>query len=498
MFKNKTIIFILLWVVVCIVLGFIDKLNTPPNCMHQWAQADRASIARNYAEEDMNFFLPRVNNYTNKSGITGVEFPIVQYLAAICYQAFGFNEFWYRFIMLLIVSTGVFFAFKTALPFVGNKTWIAFCITLIWYCSPTLVFYTPNFIPDAASLGLCLSSWYFFFRYIKTEKWFYLLFIFIFLTLSSLIKITSLIGSVSMIAICTLSLIQTRIYNISRPASFKLATTVVLSMVITYQWYSYATWLNNTYGAEIFMLRLNPINNLSELSKDFDWVLRRWGSDYYSYFSLMTGIWLLLFCLFNYKTVNKLLLTLTLLYIVGSSAFMVLMMKQFLNHDYYIIALLPTSFFLLLTFVELFYRVHQNYIQVYRKQLMAALMVITASSFFYAQVTINTRYAHKAGEIINPEQLEGMEAYLRSIGISRTDRVVSLYDESPNISLYFLNVKGVTFNPRSIKDSTVVRSQSKDMDYLITNGNSVDLQYLRSTTKMGEKNGFTIYKFDKP
>lgn len=465
--------------------------------MHQWAQADRASIARNYAEEDMNFFLPRVNNCTNKTGITGVEFPIIQYLVAICYQVFGFNEFWYRLIMLLVVSTGVFFAFKTALSFLENKNWIAFCITLIWYCSPTLVFYTPNFIPDAASLGLCLTSWYFFFRYIKTENKLYILLIFIFLTLSSLIKITSLIGSICMIAICFISIIQTRLYNISKAASIKLGATVLLSIIITFAWYSYASWLNTIYGSEVFLLKLNPVDQLSELSNDLNWVITSWGSDYYSYFSLITGIWLLLFCLLNYKTVNKLLLTITLLYIIGSFAFMVLMMKQFLNHDYYIIALLPTSFFLVLTFSELFYRIHKNYIQLHKKQLTAGLLVITVSSFFFAKVTVNARYAYEVGTMFAPEKMEGMEAYLRSIGISRNDKVVSMYDESPNISLYFLNVKGVTFNQRSIKDSILIRLQSKDMSYLITTEDSVDVQYLRSKTKIGEKNGFQVYKFDK-
>lgn len=497
MFKNTTVIFALVYACICIAFGFIEQLNSRPQGVHQWAQADRASIARNYAEEDMNFLLPRVHNRLSETGITGVEFPIIQYMTAICYKLFGFNEFWYRFLMFLMVSLGVFFAFKTSLPFLENKTWIAICIITIWYCSPTLVFYTPNFIPDAASLGLCLTAWYFFFRYINTQKRLYLLFIFIFLTLSSLIKITSLIGSIVILAVCIVSLIQKNLFEISKRLALQLMTMVFLSISITCIWYVYASWLNTNYGSEIFMLRLNPIKNLNEIPIDFSWLMVTWGSDYYSHFSLYTGVWLLLFCIINYKTVNKLLFTITLLYTIGSLMFMILMMKQFLVHDYYIITLLPTAFFLLLTFSELFYRIHKNYIQLYKKQLTAGLLVLTLGSFLFAKINNNKRYVYDTGTIFSPEQMQGMEEYLRSIGISKNDKVISMYDVSPNVSLYFFNVKGVTFNPKIMADSLIVAQQSKKMDYLITTGDTVNVKYLKSATKIGAKNGILVYKFDE-
>lgn len=498
MLKNNLLFFISFFLVVCIALGFIEKLNTRPQCMHQWAQADRASIARNYADEDMNFFLPRVHNCMNESGITGVEFPIIQYTVAILYKLFGFNELWYRLTMLLLVAMGVMFAFKIALSFLGNNRWVSISIALIWYSSPALVFYTPNFIPDAGSLGLCLTAWYFFFSYLKTAKRAHLMLFFIAISLSSLIKITSFIGSITIIAICFVSILRPSLFHFKKNNATKIAATTILSMVITSMWYVYASWLKTRYGSEIFMLQLNPIDKLSQLPTDLYWLIYLWGSDYYSYPTLFACTLMLMFCLIQYKKANKLLLTITLLYAVGSFFFIILMMKQFVVHDYYIITLLPTAFFLLLTFADVFYRTQYHFVIKYQKALAFGLGIITISSLLFAKISVNKRYAHQFGTLFKPDQMEGMETYLRSIGITRNDKVVSMYDVSPNVTLYLMNVKGITFTPKIMSDSMIVANQSKKMNYLITTGDTVNTKYLRSTTKIGEKNGFLIYKFNSP
>jgi hypothetical protein len=76
-----------------------------------WAMCDRASVARNYAQESMNFFEPRVNETKEGEGITGLEFPIINYGAATLYKVFGFHEFLYRGLMLLVYLAGLFYAF---------------------------------------------------------------------------------------------------------------------------------------------------------------------------------------------------------------------------------------------------------------------------------------------------------------------------------------------------------------------------------------------------
>ena len=100
------------WAVVCLLFVYLgvgqqNIIPLRPQSVHQWAQCDRASVALNYYQDDMNLFLPRVHNLDNGSGITGLEFPFVNYSVAILYKFFGYHEWMYRALMLLIFSFGM-------------------------------------------------------------------------------------------------------------------------------------------------------------------------------------------------------------------------------------------------------------------------------------------------------------------------------------------------------------------------------------------------------
>ena len=82
------IVFLIASVFVFNFLNFNENLSTRPRSVHAWAQCMRASVAKNYAEESMNFFLPRLHNTLGGEGITGLEFPFVNYSVAILYKLF--------------------------------------------------------------------------------------------------------------------------------------------------------------------------------------------------------------------------------------------------------------------------------------------------------------------------------------------------------------------------------------------------------------------------
>jgi hypothetical protein len=77
-------------------LGIYDHIEKRPCSVHIWAQCARASVALNYYKTDMNFFKPHIHKYLNGEGITGLEFPLVNYIPAVLYKLFGFNEAYYR------------------------------------------------------------------------------------------------------------------------------------------------------------------------------------------------------------------------------------------------------------------------------------------------------------------------------------------------------------------------------------------------------------------
>ena len=104
-------------------IGTYNYLHKRPCSVHSSAQCQRASVALNYYEEDMNFFKPRVQKTVNIDGesrITGLEFPIIYYTAAIFYKCFGFNEIYLKYISLFLCSIGFIFYNLLVLKYIKN------------------------------------------------------------------------------------------------------------------------------------------------------------------------------------------------------------------------------------------------------------------------------------------------------------------------------------------------------------------------------------------
>jgi hypothetical protein len=81
----------------------VKYLDLPPAGFHQWRQTLTLSVARNFDEEEMNIFQPRVDSRGEHSGITGMEFPILNYSLAIAYRILG-NSFFVQRCTILSYS----------------------------------------------------------------------------------------------------------------------------------------------------------------------------------------------------------------------------------------------------------------------------------------------------------------------------------------------------------------------------------------------------------
>src|SRR6266516_6585877 len=51
-----------------------------------WRQSDVAAIARNFEQNGFHFACPQIDWAGNASGYVGTEFPILPFVAAICYK----------------------------------------------------------------------------------------------------------------------------------------------------------------------------------------------------------------------------------------------------------------------------------------------------------------------------------------------------------------------------------------------------------------------------
>lgn len=472
--RSPSFIFFLVgWGLISLLLGHFRYFSLRPDGVHQGAQTDRACIARNWAERDFNFFIPKVNETLVHDGETGCEFPLFNALAAVSYKIFGFHEGWYRFWIWAAFSLGLYAAFRIARYYlVGN--FISFTIALLWSFSPILQFYIPNFLPDAAALGLTMTAWFFFFRQqhqpqTKGNTTGYLTFG----LLASLIKITSLVGVISLILITLFHKIIFKNKPIHKPYSFLLSAIIIC--LLTGAWYYYAAYLSKLYYSPYFMVWLPQELTFENIQNNLVTAYNNWHTIIYPDNYLVFLLLFIAFGLLSIDTKNPLLWILFVANILGSIAVLTLLSIQFINHDYYFISLFPFIFFLLL---HLMYYIRINKPKYYT---LAAIIVVIGAIFSLDKCMLSmqarTTQSHFWYQpVIAASKLVGLEKQLDSIGISKNEKIACGYDASPNTLLYFANRKGIRFNHDFPAEMVLHRIKEKQIKWLLLS----DTSYLQA------------------
>ena len=140
------------------MLGSLDHLHNKPCGVHQGAQCDRASLAQNFFYGGMHLSTPEVNENRCIDGIVSCEFPIVSYTAAALYKCFAYDETWFRLLSYLLFSIGSLALFLLLKRWLN--TVLSFALVLLIQAAPVMLFYSANFLPDIAALGLVFIAWH--------------------------------------------------------------------------------------------------------------------------------------------------------------------------------------------------------------------------------------------------------------------------------------------------------------------------------------------------
>lgn len=494
--KYPTIIFLFVLTVVYGVLGFYKTLFVRPQSIHQWAQCDRASVARNFSEESMNFFLPRVHNCQSNTGITGLEFPIINYSAAICYKIFGFNEFWYRLIILSCLTLALIVAFRFSNRYLEDPVFSGILV-LTWFLSPILNYYTPNFIPDTASLAFSLLSWFFFFKIIKNKSYVNIVLWFVFISLASLIKVTSAINLIAMLGIVFFDYVKLFRLQRSVPRRWMIILLSFFSLCLVFSWYAWARYISIKYSANYFAQSIVPVKSIDEAISVWE-SIKGFALDYYYNYPMyiLFGISVVSIPFF-YKKSNPFLILAVLLLLIGDVCVVYLFLFQFNQHDYYSIILLTPFFFLMLYAFKV--------ILEFKSRVFRYIVILVLSSLcFYSLIHSmhHQKDRYQEGWMNNPQttfiEYFDLEPKLRSLGIKREDKVASMYDYSINITLYLMNQKGWLVNKDYCEES--VNNILHDCKYAVVN--DIALAFKNHHQKyfsklLGKHRGLFIFELSK-
>lgn len=518
--KNKySFIFFLLFVVICLLYQYHVILFLRPQGYHPWRQTICLSIAFNYYQHGMNFFMPEVHNLFSDGGTSGqsqAEFPIIYYFNAALWKIFGVHEFIPRLVNILICLLGSFYLFKLIARILA-PAW-AIMITLLFFTSPVIVFYANNFLVDIPVLFIWFISAYYFFNYYESGK---AKDIYIFMLLSILCMLLKPPGGTFFLAVLGVYILEKlRIIRFEKKIfknSFRDASLFIITLVIVAAWFSYAFHFNSIHGGS-FITSYYPIwdfnsAEIGSVTKDFfEYMFPQF------FYSGTAFIFLFLFIctILLYKKIEKIYIVMTILLVFGALAHAVLWFQLLDNHDYYMFVFFLPVVFAFISFGNFLKTHHTNIFHARKTKIIFFLFLVY--NVWYCGNNIRMRYGIAVGDVVitstkteiglwdwfnwdhrtNWQAYETIEPFNRRLGIQENDLVISIPDESICISLYLMNQRGWTKFGNHFENKDVIEKKIKQgAKYLfVRDSTEINKEALKQflQNKIGQYRNISIYK----
>ena len=121
-------------------------IELPMADAHGWRQIFNADVARNFAEQSLNILYPRVNWGGAGDPVVSMEFPLLQWIAAVLFRQFGERE-----IICRLLSIVFSLATIAGLYGLANAVWgraVARGAAFLFAISPSAIFFGRAFISD--------------------------------------------------------------------------------------------------------------------------------------------------------------------------------------------------------------------------------------------------------------------------------------------------------------------------------------------------------------
>jgi len=512
------IVYLLLFISISWFYGIFETINHGPYSHHQWRQSDCLSITQHYYQGDLPFLEPEIHwQGKDQAGKTISEFPIVYYVVGKLWQLFGKHYWIYRLINFLIVAIGLYYLKKLSNKLLEDPFWTIF-VPLLLFSSPLLAHYSNNYLMNANALSFAIIASYLFYRHRIENSYKYLIYSCIIFLLAGLLKITSLMLFFAFFVVFLYTMLWK---ERSLKTRWKELLPYAGTLIGIFAWYMYTGWYNANNMSDVFLQGVLPIWELGWA--DIHSIWKSLNNDlkpfYFNvsvlFFLGLSGIGLLL----NYKKTHKYLFPLTAVAIIGIVCYILLFFQVFDHHEYYLIGLLfiipllslllltrlikhnPTIFksgFLKITAsIGLLFLIYSAGIQTRARYDISQEWVRNSSVLDKAAVDYWDWFHWNYG--VRLKELETIEPYLEQIGVKKEDKVISIPDESINISLYLMNRDGWSDygNLEYQGAARIEKAKEWGAKYLVISYLPLlEEEYLQPylTNKIGETEHVTIFK----
>lgn len=262
------------WIGLFAVLHLMFITLPPLEPASTWRQTDGLMIARNFYEINSNIIYPTTDVAGDKTGITGCEFPLINYAIAMMAHVFGYHDWFGRLLNVLLSSVGLFHFFKLLRDQFGKP--VAFNATLVILASIWFTYNRTN-IPDTFAVSLCMISIYYSVRYLQNGGgWNFTLFV-----APALIGCLIRISCASLLTVLIIPFFT--IANTRTRVMFGIGSMLIL--VAAYSWYFiWVPYLNSAYGfSSQFFMGMGFVDGLKLLASDLPLTLKRFYDTPFKY-----------------------------------------------------------------------------------------------------------------------------------------------------------------------------------------------------------------------
>lgn len=521
---NKKLIPIYVFLIISVGLfysmGYQEVATKGPFSRHSYRQSDSYAYALNYFYENNRFMEPSVLCVIEGKGGKAVsEFPILYYITAKIWKLTGVDPLVLRLIDLIILFIGLFYLYKLAYEILKDHFW-AILVSLLMFSSPLLGYYGFNFIPNIPALGLALMAAYYYYKYSNSSKVTFLAISTILFLLGALLKISNLFTFLAINAVFFLKNIRQRKQN---PQALLLQLVSIITLFIgVFAWYAFAKDYNSKNLDGLFRQDTIPIWNLSSehIQKILDTVYTNTIIYVLNPFVLLALAGLFITSAIFWKRTNTTLLSITSILFLGISTFILLFFEGMDAHEYFLIDITVIIPAITITFLTTVRGISLSLFNSKVFKLFAFILLLLSLNYNVVMtrahynphdkmVTQNIPLPNRVQEYwdyvywdweVHRGKFEGIVPYLRGLGIQFDDKVISIPDESPNITLTMLQQKGFTDYHYWNNYQGAQRTERKielGAKYLIVQG---DENLLRDdvapfiSNQIGEYNGIKIYK----
>jgi hypothetical protein len=487
--------------------------------VHAWRQYDCLSFAQGFYNERSDFFEPRLNNLGHNDGRAVSDFPIIQMLVGNIWKMTGVQTWIYRLINVIFLFFGLFFIYRLFLEQFKNKFFAALIAALV-FTSSNLSYYGISTISDVQSFSLSMVGLYFFYDWVKSKRIKNLFLSILFFSFASLLKPSAALIYVLCLLYFLFDLIERKkpstplftIRNLFRSA------LLLVPLIICIIWFRYANGYNDKNHSGFFLVGILPLWNLQD--SDVQRILGEFLHDVlpqmihgFILFSVFTFILTNSFFNFKKHTASSLILIACLVFFV---VYVILFFGAMDVHDYYLINMTG------ILVIALFFAFKIIAGGLLSKNMGIVLFVL---SFFVIlnswssglKTWVNTNCNVQSFEnsiLYNSTQqqrifwiywldrgkfksLEKNSVDFAKFGISKSDTIFCLGDETINRALYLLNRVGYSNYNTSIENVPLFLSTHRCIKYVFLLDGSLEsnksLENIFSH-KVYKKDGLSVYR----